>query len=271
MNSLQHLPSYAPLDLYELLGSQVKSYHRFYHMGENTSVPAEIAQELLDSIHYTLLLAGEGGKIREAMNRGQAILEEKLTRANQLFGLVEATWDGGNLHRWEAQQQIKTFLQQYDYRHFAHRIPQWVSYPLGIPMPEGAMGVDWVHAYLTGLWMENQILDSFPPGALEELENAMPPDYWAAPENMCQQPLCNGLGRRLLGLSLESLLLSSRQKEAISLCLSPERVMEAMDDLCEILQLSSQAKAYAKQEICAALPRLWSANAAGNPGGFFAG
>ena len=34
-------------DLYILLEKQVKSYHKSRHMGENSSVPAEIAQELL--------------------------------------------------------------------------------------------------------------------------------------------------------------------------------------------------------------------------------
>jgi len=37
--------------VYSLLGKQVQSYHRHRHMGNNSSVPMELAQELLESIN----------------------------------------------------------------------------------------------------------------------------------------------------------------------------------------------------------------------------
>ena len=42
-----------PRELYSLLASQEKSYHKHYRMGSNSSVPTETARELMESIRNT--------------------------------------------------------------------------------------------------------------------------------------------------------------------------------------------------------------------------
>ena len=44
--------------IYPLLEKQVRSYHKHRHMGNNSSVPVELAQELMESIEYTIGLVG---------------------------------------------------------------------------------------------------------------------------------------------------------------------------------------------------------------------
>ena len=44
--------------LYALMARQVQSYHKHRHMGSSSSIPTELAQDLLESIDYTANQAG---------------------------------------------------------------------------------------------------------------------------------------------------------------------------------------------------------------------
>ena len=68
--------------MYLLMGKQVQSYHKYRHMGNNSSVPVELAQELMESIEYTIGLVGgvyAHRNIGEALLLGQEILESRLS------------------------------------------------------------------------------------------------------------------------------------------------------------------------------------------------
>lgn len=70
--------------MYVLMAKQVKSYHKHRHMGENSSIPAELAQELMESIEYTINQAGGMAahpNVEETLKLGQEILEGKLSKA----------------------------------------------------------------------------------------------------------------------------------------------------------------------------------------------
>ena len=70
--------------MYLLMGKQVQSYHKHRHMGNNSSVSVELAQELMESIEYTIGLVGgvyAHRNIGEALVLGQEILESRLSKA----------------------------------------------------------------------------------------------------------------------------------------------------------------------------------------------
>ena len=80
--------------MYLLLGKQVKSYHKQRHMGENSSVPIELAQELMESIEYTMNLVGgvyAHPNVEEALHLGQELLKSKVEKAKSMLGLVSST------------------------------------------------------------------------------------------------------------------------------------------------------------------------------------
>ncbi len=240
---------HSPEALYRLLAGQVESYHRHYHLGSNTSISAELAQELLASIGYTLNLSGGDFLL------GQAILQEKYLAAQRELQLLTAMSDHGSQWYWDALAGLGWFLQRYDYLHFAHRYPEDIFYPTGAPMPEGLQGLEWVMHYLGCLRREQEILACFPDGAVEELFACAPPDHWAAPENLCQQPLWNGLGRSLLDLPLDSLFMPpapSGQLSRADLDFAAERV-------CQDLALEGDLQAYAKAVMAQVYPRLEAA------------
>ena len=248
------------IELYGLLGSQVKSYHAHYHMGENSSVPTEVAQELLESIRYTLDAAGgylPGEPIEGQLARGQVALEKELAETEELFRLVRATapeWQ--SQCRWEALEHMGRFLRKYDVRHFAHRGPGEPDYPLLWQLPD-LRGIQYAKAYLHCLWLENQILDAL-PGAEGLLELA-PPGYWEAPQNLCEQPLWNAMAKALTGADLEPLWLSDGERGALAGDVR-ERLDWAMTQVCDALRLPADLRQYAHGAVTSLRPRLNAAN-----------
>ncbi len=243
--------SFTPGDLYALLAQQVKSYQRYYHLGDNTSVPTETAQELLKSIRYTLTLAPEG------LRQGQAILTGRLEEAKRRYHLVAGTELGQGSWYWDTMRELGRYLDRYDPLHFAHRGPELLCYPIALPIPEGILGVEEALFYLNCLWLENQILYSFPEGTLEELQAQLPHNYWDGPEILCQQPLLNAVGRVLLDLPLDTLILGESREELPPL--TQNRIFQAGEKVCEILGLAPGPAAYAHAVLRDVLPRLLNA------------
>ncbi len=249
---------FTPGDLYALLADQVKSYQRYYHLGDNTSVPTETAQELLKSIQYTLSLAPEG------LRQGQAILRGRLEEAKRLHRLVAGTELGQGGWFWDTMQELGRYLDRYDPLHFAHRGPELLCYPIALAIPEGVAGVEEALFYLNCLWLENQILYSFPAGTLAELQARLPYDYWDGPEMLCQQPLLNAVGRVLLDLPLDTLILGEFREELPTL--TQDLILQAGERVCEILNLPPGPAAYAQAVLRDVLPRLRNAR---NPRAMF--
>lgn len=257
-------------ELYLLLGKQVKSYHKHYHMGSNSSVPAETAQELLHSVRYTLDALGgyrPDAPLETQLQQGQQLLDQRTEQVRQLHKLVRTTApDGESQYRWETVDALGKFLQRYDPLHFAHCIPEDLDYPLLAPAADSLLGIDYAEFYVNCLWLENQLLHSFPQGALCTLNAALPPDHWEAPQNMCEQPLYNAIGRALLGLSPADLTLSDSQRDAIAtLCRQSGNGLEALlaqaaAVVCRSLHCEQPAlQSYASQVLSSLLPRLKAA------------
>lgn len=235
---------------YHLLGLQVTSYHRHYGMGESTSVPEETAKELAESLWYTLEKAG--GKLLEeglssALARGQELLEAETEAAKRQLILIAATApEAANDSYHDTLRTLNRFLQSYDPRHFAHRVPKFLEYPLLLSDWQDFRGIDQVNAYLRCMWLENQILADFAPEALEELYRQIDPDFWGIPLNLCRQPLLNALGLALLGKPIHTLALSSSDR----LCLkdvSKDQLNRAFSAVFAELDLRSpDAQAYAQ-------------------------
>lgn len=253
------------LELYGLLARQVKHYHAHYRMGENSSVPAEVARELLDSIQFTLDIIGgyrPGEPIEEQLARGQALLMEELADTRALHRLVRATAPESHSQCWwETVAALEQYLDRYDLCHFAHRSPPEPDYPLLRSLPDGLGGIRRAKTFLHCLWLENQILEALPGAAA--LGAYAPPGYWDAPQNLCEQPLWNGLAKTLLGIPLEPLRLSKDERENLSGALEGD-IRGAMDRLCEALGFSTDMREYALGALDSLLPRLDAARIHGN-------
>lgn len=236
--------------LYVLMGKQVQSYHKKHHMGSNSSVPMELAQELMESIEYTLSQVGgvyAHRNIEEALQLGQGVLETKLEQAKALLKLITGTASDWQTEcRWSALRYLRHYLDRYDHLHLAHRGAEDLFYPILISTPEGIRGIDRCLFYLRILWIENQIMDGFPKEQLEALWDRMP----AAALNQCEQLLVNAMGKALIGADPRTILFTPEEHILLIGALaeaSPEQLNAAAEKLAAKLQLKDEnAAGYAK-------------------------
>lgn len=246
--------------MYLLLGNQAKNYHKHRRMGESSSVTVELAQELMESLDYTLGLTGgafPGMDLAEALKTGQGILEGRLQKAKSMLDLVVATAPEWQTEcRWEALQYLRRYLRQYDHLHLAHHGPDGLFYPILIAQPEGIRGIDCCLFYLNILWIENQIMAGVTEDALDALWRQLP----AYTLNQCEQLLLNGIGKAVLGTGIDSLVFSPEEHMRITLALTDIRedgLKAAARRLCQWLDLRGEdTVAYASAILPRLLPRI---------------
>jgi len=229
--------------LYLLMGKQVQSYHRQRRMGSSSSVPVELAQELMESVAYTVGLVGGAhahSSIEEALRLGQEILKSRLTQAGSILKLVSGTAPQWQTEcRCEALGCLRRYLDHYDPLHLAHRGPEDLFYPILIATPEGIQGIDSCIFYLNILWIENQIMAGVPENSLEQFWNRLP----AATLNPCEQLLINGIGKAILGNGLDPLIFEAEENMRLIAALTgetEERLRESAGLLCQWLDLRDE-------------------------------
>ena len=242
--------------MYWICGKQVQSYHKHRHMGNNSSVPIELAQDLMESITYTINLVGgvyTNRNIEEALKLGQEILESRLAKAKSMLELVNATAPQWQTEcRWEALRYLRHYLEQYDHLHLAHKGPEDLFYPILISPPEGIQGIDSCLFYLNIMWIENQIMAGVPDDALEQFWDRLP----AATLNQCEHLLINGIGKALLGTGIDPLIFETGEHMQLIVVLmraTEERLRDAVKLLCEWLNLKDEN---ARMYVEAVVPQL---------------
>ena len=242
--------------MYLLMGKQVQSYHKHRHMGNNSSVPVELAQELMESIEYTIGLVGgvyAHRNIGDALVLGQEVLESKLSKAKSLLELVNGTAPQWQTEcRWEALRYLRHYLEQYDHLHLAHKGPEGLFYPILISPPEGIQGIDSCIFCLNIMWIENQIIAGVPDDALEEFWNRLP----VGTLNQCEHLLINGIGKALLGTGIDPLVFEMEEQLQIVIAMltaTEEKLKSAAVLLCQWLNLKDEN---AKMYVQAVIPQL---------------
>lgn len=242
--------------MYLLMGKQVQSYHKHRHMGNNSSVPVELAQELMESIEYTIGLVGgvyAHRNIEETLVLGQEILESRLSKAKSMLELVSGTAPQWQTEcRWEALRYLRHYLEQYDHLHLAHKGPDELFYPILISPPEGIQGIDSCIFSLNILWIENQIMAGVPDDVLEQFWDRLP----AATLNQCEHLLINGIGKALLGTGIDSLVFETEEHMQLIVALmraTEEGLREAAKLLCQWLNLKDEN---ARMYVEAVVPQL---------------
>ena len=249
--------------MYLLLGKQVQSYHKHRHMGNNSSVPVELAQDLMESIEYTINQVGgiyAHPDVEDALRLGQGILENKLNKARSMLELVSATAPSWQTEcRWDAIDYLRRYLNQYDHLHLAHKGPDDLFYPILIPLPEGLQGLDNCLFYLNILWIENQIMASYDDAVLEQMWSCLPTDTL----NQCEQVVLNGIGKIILYESSSELAFIEAERGELHDILSVEPISETVHHaalrLFRQLDLPENASDYLCSAVTQMLPRLKAA------------
>lgn len=251
------------LELIELLGKEVERYTN----GESSSVPVEKAQELLQSITYSMgfylksipemeekLELLKTKKIAELFYKGMEAVAELKNKAAQLLEQLQKNHlEIENIaYQDTILNGISPFFHDYNIEYGAHDIPGGsVDYPL-LTTDTQLLGVECVYDYLSRLSLENDFLTRFPTAAINRLLKGFHKEAGHMLINILELVLTNVLGCELLGTELTELNISSSECtwlkkyfQGLTLTEIQEKLLKALERAGAELKLERTLFSYA--------------------------
>ena len=275
----------AVLSAEEQLSLQEKLWELFaaaaaeFTNGESTSVSDENAGRLLSSVCFLLrehmddtgeterdLLCGDAAA---AFEHGKAVVLKRVNLARELWNKAVLTLPKiPSRALSDTMQGIKYGFSHYNIDLFAAEVPGSIDYQLMVPVPESALGIEYIIAWLRELLLENYILSRFEPRAVRGVLLRVCPFYQELIINLCENPLQNAIGLVLLGKDPFPLAVTREDRAALTELFAPlsrteceELLAAAAQKLCGALSLPPEyqggAAAFAKSlapRIMASLP-----------------
>lgn len=192
--------------LWLLLGQRIERYS----MGDSSSIPIEVAQELLKSICYciSIYLKAKDNNIvlsqiktvdtSQLFSLGLAEVERQITIGKEfLRKAVAGTLQIDNFFYNDTLTQIEYFFKKYDYRFFAHEISFMIDYPLCHSIEE-LQGIEYINKYLHCLTIENEFCRNFDTDKITDLLQEYCSDYKTQLFNIYELVANNAIGLALI-------------------------------------------------------------------------
>ncbi len=249
--------------IWELLKWQAKKYNGI----DSTSMPVERAQDLLQSLIYTLfVVVNEEGlskeslmksDFRELIDRGQIILENKRKSVNEEWNSLCLCAPGiNNAYYVDTIKNIGTFFKCYRPLYEAHDIPCSIDYPLLNPISEDLKGISFIEEYLKRLSIENQFIKCFSnENVIEHLKNVIS-NYREDYINICEPVLVGAIARIIIGYDTDTLDISSDDVSILNDCFENKSKQEIYDYiekyfkiLCDVIQFDLDKVSYFEEAI----------------------
>jgi len=239
--------------LWILLGKRTERYT----MGDSSSVPIKIAQELLKSICYcidmhlklernmdTAIFLMKSADMEKLLALGLADVEKEIDIGKKLLQKASAGAPQiNNISYHDTLTEINSFFKKYDHRFFAHEIPCMIDYQLCHEV-SGLQGIEYINEYLHHLIMENELCAHFKTNTIISLLRAYCPNYKEELINIYTPVAVNAIGLTLLHKSVFTLDITKEdriqlldffklwsEKEAI------EMLTRAVKELCYCLDI----------------------------------
>jgi hypothetical protein len=261
------------LEVVELMAKEVERYTN----DESSSVLLEKAQELLQSITYSIgvylkSLPDMGDKIDLLKNeklsvlfyRGMDSVAAIKTKSWSLLQNIQK--NSLKLHNYSYQDTINTgvpeFFHDYNIEFGAHEFNGCIDYQLCNTV-EGLLGVEYIQEYLTRFTMEHNFIKNFPEQTVNQLLQGFDKDAEHMLINVFELVLTNALGCELLGQKILELNIHESDRvwlqnslEKLSHDTLQNRIENAFMSMVSELNLESELMSYAKTAISAITKRL---------------
>lgn len=259
------------LKLWDFLAGQVRRYTG----GDSSSVPTELAQQLLSSALFTLGISLDDDPSKLAWlldaDLGKA-LDERTKAVKRRVAAGKKLWqtaclglpqiENASLH--DTLRSIGEFFNRYDYYYFAHEIPCSIDYQLCHPVADALLGIDYINEYLHRIIIENELLNHFAPNRCTCLLEAYCPGYSGLPVNLYEPVAVNALGLALVGADIGSLHINALNLQRIDDLLRPLPKQQALDRLiaasvqvCDALGITGHmARRYLRRVARELYPRI---------------
>ncbi|MGV3074317.1 DUF6179 domain-containing protein [Clostridium baratii] len=259
------------IKLWILLGKVIERYI----MGDSSSVPVEIAEELLKSITFLLKKEMKNPKskvdlfecesLEDAWKDSWITIEKDITMGKDLLEEVIKTSTGiENISYEDTIVEIKNGLKVYDYRFLAHEVPCSIDYQLSNPVDEDVQGIDFINEYLTRLLFENKFCNNFEKEKIIEILKSYCRDYKGLLINIFEPVLTNIIGLELVEADIFELKMKSYEREILLYTFKKmnieeieEDIIKAANNICNKLKIVSDYEInYVKMTALNLLPRI---------------
>lgn len=248
-----------------------------FTMGDSSSVPVEIAEELLSSICFCIeLYLKKSSNIFEGATKlknenlfdlfalGQVEIAMDIDRGKKLLKEAqESALKVDNISYHDTLKEITAFFKKYDYRFLAHDIPCMIDYQLCQEVPE-LLGIEYINEYLHRFIIESKFCGHFNNELIISLLQEYCPNYKEQLINIFEPVCTNGIGLALLDKDVFSLnITETDQVELLNLfrLWTEKEAMEnlalAADKLYGLLEIEdSDTREYLKKTAAAQYSRI---------------
>ncbi|MGN1170722.1 MAG: DUF6179 domain-containing protein [Lachnospiraceae bacterium] len=224
--------------LWELLKAQAGKYNGI----DSTSMTVEKAQEILESMLYTIGVAAENGAAKEEilngslsllLDRGREILKGKQKSVKVEWKLLCRELPRiPNVYFLSTMENLGLFFDSYDIYFAAHHTSESIDYWPLCPVPETIKGISYIEEYIRRIQIENDFLNCFEREDVISLCEKYVSDYREALFNLCEPVLTNAIGLCLIGKEVRGLHISSAHREDIYHRL----IGRTEDEICDMIK-----------------------------------
>ena len=257
--------------LWELLGKVTERYT----MGDSSSVPVEVTEQLFKSICFLLnkemkksqdkidLLRSED--LQEVWKNSWKTIEEDIKMGKALLEEVIRSSVGiENISYNDTVMEIGKGLKRYDFRFLAHDIPCSIDYQLSNPVSEELQGIDFINEYLKRLLFENNFCNNFDKEKIIKVLKSYCEDYEGLLINIFEPVLTNVIGLNILEANIFDLEITNYERKIlldifkeINIEEIQEKLIESCDDICKSLKINESYEIeYMKTTALNLLPRI---------------
>lgn len=156
---------------------------QYYTKGESTSVKIEVAENIMESIYYTIgvflktqgsinriidLIKNKG--IKFCLSKGEELVKDKIEEAKVLFNLVTQNRLSAENYGYNdtIDYGISLFFKEYDSDFGSHETPGSIDYPLCNDKMD-KVGIEYIQDYLKKIYLENQFFSYYNSNEIEKL------------------------------------------------------------------------------------------------------
>lgn len=210
------------LKLWELLGKVTERYT----MGDSSSVPEEVVEELLRSICFLLkrelgdlktsVVLLENGDLEKILKFAWVNIEKDIAKEKKLLeAVIDSSIGVDNISYIDTIAEIGKGLKYYNYRFFAHQVNCSIDYQLSNALPENLQGIEYINEYLKRLLFENKFCSNFKKEDIIEVLKSYCSNYEELLINIFEPVLTNAIGLTLLNKDIYDLEISNIQAKVL--------------------------------------------------------
>lgn len=243
--------------IWELLKKQSQKYNGY----DSTSMTVEKAQDILESLLYTISVAiDDGASIKQLLDgdtqilidRGQRVLKEKKISVKVKWKLICQDLPRiKNVYYMYTINNLGLFFDKYEIYYESHHIPISIDYLLLCPISEQIKGISYIEEYLYRIQIENDFLNCFDIDLIIRLYNSYIQDYEETLFNLCEPVMTNAIGLAIIQQDIHKLNITTAQRNTILNNLinkSKDEIRDLVDQsvqfMCNSIGLTSKNECY---------------------------